>query len=98
MIWKLWMKKVMIESDDDIDEEKSDLSSDGDDEELRTYVEIVKGMYKGYFAVVTLGGYGDEVEINYFENKEKWWNLEEHDLSSGERNKLKVTKKCSYGP
>ena len=47
MIWKLWMKKVMIESDDDIDEEKSDLSSDGDDEELRTgtYVQIVKGMY-----------------------------------------------------
>ena len=36
------------------------------------YVVVVKGMSKGYYATVLGNGYGDEVEINYFQKKEKW--------------------------
>ena len=57
------------------------------------YVKVTGGSFKGYYAVVTESSYGDELEINYFEKKEKWWTLKENDLDSTEINDLqKVTK------
>ena len=34
-------------------------------------MKVTKGNYLGYFALVTGDGYGGEIEINYFECKNK---------------------------
>ena len=57
------------------------------------YVKVIGGAFVGYYAVVTSEGYGDEVEVNYFEKKGKWWTLKEYDLDSREKSELqKVVK------
>ena len=53
------------------------------------YVVVIKGMFKGYYATVLGEGYGDEIEINYFEKKKKWWTLKENDIDCRERDELK---------
>ena len=56
------------------------------------YVMVIHEPFSGYFAVVTDNSYGDKSEIQYFQNKEKWWILIENDFDSRLANELKPVK------
>ena len=56
------------------------------------YVMVIHEPFRGYFAVVTDNSYGDKSEIQYFQNKEKWWILIENDFDSRLANELKPVK------
>ena len=50
---------------------------------------MIKGNYTGLYASVKGRSYGDEWELNYFENKYgKYWVLKEKDLDSREEEDL----------
>ena len=75
------------EDGEEREEEQGEVIATGD------YVKIVSGAYLGYYAIVTGESYGEELEIQYFEKKEKWWVLKEHDLDSRPQTELRrVTK------
>jgi len=48
-------------------------TGDGDQEDLKRVdcVKVTKGSYLGYFALLTGDGYGEEIETNYCECKNK---------------------------
>ena len=56
------------------------------------YVMVIHEPFRGYFAVVTDNSYGDKSEIQYFQNKEKWWILIENDFDSCLANELNLLK------
>ena len=56
------------------------------------YVMVIHEPFRGYFVVVTDNSYGDKSEIQYFQNKEKWWILIENDFDSRLANELKPVK------
>ena len=70
------------------DDEKSNYALELPEEcsafQLGDYVKVIVGSFKGYYAVVTGSSYGDELEMNYFEKKEKWWTLKENEWDSRE--------------
>ena len=80
------------ESDDDLlsSDEESDngAEEEGGDEQqgerisTGESVRVVSGAFLGYFAMVVGESYGEELEIQYFEKKEKWWVLKEYDFDS----------------
>ena len=79
-------------TDDELtsDNEERDSSDDHqDDLKQGGCVKVIKGNYRGYFALVTGDGYGGEIEINCFKGKIKWWVLKENDLDSRDRGDLK---------
>ena len=58
------------------------------------YVQITKGMFLGYYASLIEEGYADELEIQYFAEKEgkphgRYWVLMEHDYDSRPKCDLK---------
>ena len=56
------------------------------------YVKVIAGMCRGYYAVVQGGGYGDEIELQYFkENSGKhgnYWVLADNDFDDREPSDL----------
>ena len=46
------------------------------------FVKIIRGNYVNYYAVVTGLSYGNELEINYFVKREKFYVLKDNDLDS----------------
>ena len=48
---------------------------------------------RGYFSVVTDKSYGDEFEIQYFQQKKKWWILKENHFDSRLANELNPVKR-----
>ena len=52
------------------------------------YVKITNGNFAGMYASVLGEGYGDEVEIQYFMKKGRYWILKENDYDSRERDDL----------
>ena len=81
-----------IDGDSDEDSATDELT---DDQTFKTgdYVKIVKGDYEGWFATVLGESYGGNIEIQYFEKKDKWWVIKPHDKDPrepGELQKLKI--------
>ena len=74
------MKRIREEGDG---KEQGEVIATGD------YVKIVLGVFVDYYAIVTAESYGEELEIQYFEKKEKWWVLKEHDFDSHPQTKLR---------
>ena len=46
------------------------------------FVKIVKGNFRGYYAVITEESYGDKIEINYFEKRQHFYVLKENNMDS----------------
>ena len=46
------------------------------------FVKIIRGNYVDYYAVVTGLSYSNELEINYFVKREKYYVLKDNDLDS----------------
>ena len=46
------------------------------------FVKVVKGNFRGYYAVITGESYGNEIEINYFEKCQCYYVLKENDMDS----------------
>ena len=42
------------------------------------YVKVIAGHNIGYYASVLGEGYGNEIKINYFEQKRNRWRLKDH--------------------
>ena len=80
-----------VTDDELISENEERDSSDEDQDDLKQgdCVKVIKGNYLGYFALVAGDGCGGEIDINYFEGKNKWWVLKEKDLDSSDRGDLK---------
>ena len=64
--------------------QKSLQSSSVEERQLQTgdFVKVVNGSFVGYYAVITGESYGDEIEINYFEKRERHFVLKENDMDS----------------
>ena len=69
------------ESEDDAEEEGED-EQQGEVISTGECVRVVSGAFLGYYAMVVGESYGEELEIQYFEKKEKWWVLKEFDFDS----------------
>ena len=85
----------MLSSEEESEEDGEEGEEEEQGEVIATgdYVKIVSGAFLGYYAIVTGESYGEELEIQYFEKKEKWWVLKEHDLDSRPQTELRrVTK------
>ena len=72
---------------DDSDSESESDESDMETEEVENlhmgdYVKIVSGLFKGYYATVLGESYGEEKEIQYFEEKFGKWILKDGDIDS----------------
>ena len=52
------------------------------------YVKVIAGHNIGYYASVLGEGYGNEIEINYFEQKRNRWQLKDHAKDSREIHEL----------
>ena len=73
------------ESDDDLlsseEESEEDAEEGGENEQQGEVIttgecdRIVSRAFLGYYAMVVGESYGEELEIQYFEKKEKWWVL-----------------------
>ena len=50
--------------------------------QTRDFVKVVKGNFRGYYAVITEESYVDEIEINYFEKRQRSYVLKENDMDS----------------
>ena len=60
--------------------------------QMGDYVKIVSGLFEGLYATVLDKSYGDEFEIQYFEEKFGKWILKEGDIDSRPSNEMiKVT-------
>ena len=59
------------ESEDDAEEEGED-EQQGEVISTGECVRVVSGAFLGYYAMVVGESYGEELEIQYFEKKEKW--------------------------
>ena len=46
------------------------------------FVKVVKGNFRGYYAVITGESYGNEIEINNFEKRQCYYVLKENDMDS----------------
>ena len=46
------------------------------------FVKVVKGNFRGYYAVITEESYGDKIEINYFEKRQPFYVLKENNMDS----------------
>ena len=46
------------------------------------FIKIVKGNFRGYYAVITEESYGDKIKINYFEKRQHYYVLKENDMDS----------------
>ena len=46
------------------------------------FVKVVKGNFRGYYAVITEESYGDKIEINYFEKHQPFYVLKENNMDS----------------
>ena len=55
-----------------------------------SYVQVVSGPFKGFYASVVCNSYGDEWEINFFEKKFGSWVLKEGDIDSREESDLEL--------
>ena len=54
------------------------------------YVKVIKNPYKGYYATVTDSSANEEIEINYFQRKGKYWKLKKYDLDSKTPDKIEL--------
>ena len=65
------------------------------------YVEVVQGLFRGYYAVVIGDGYGDELEIQYFQEKTdsngSYWELATYDYDCRPSEDLKKIEPSIYG-
>ena len=69
--------------DDELTSENGERDSSVDDQDDLKRCYCVKVLCIGHWH-----GYGREIEINYFEGKNKWWVLKENDLDSRDRGDL----------
>ena len=46
------------------------------------HIKVIRNAYQGYYATVTDCCAYEEIEINYFQRKEKFWKLRDYDLDS----------------
>ena len=58
------------------------------------FVKVVKGNFRGYYAVVTQESYGDEIKINYFEMRQRYYVLKENDMDLHTQTDLRVGGRC----
>ena len=87
------------ESDGDLlpseEESEDDAEEEGEDEQQGEIIStgecvwVVSGAFLGYYAMVVGESYGEELEIQYFEKKEKWWVLKEFDFDSRPQTNLR---------
>ena len=54
------------------------------------FVKVVKGNFRGYYPVITEESYGDEIEINYFEKRQRYYVLKENDMDSRTQTDLEL--------
>ena len=86
---------INIEDDTSFDEpsqseaREKDTTRDTTVFKMGDYVQVISGNYKGCYATVLGEGYGDEIELNYFEKKRKWWDLKRNAKDSREVEELK---------
>ena len=54
------------------------------------FVKVVKGYFRGYYAVLTRECYGDEIKINYFEKCQCYYVLKENYMDSRTQTDLEL--------
>ena len=65
------------------------------EEEVNTatgdYVKVIYGAFRDYFAIVVGDTYREEIEIQYFKKKEKWWIL-----TAAQKKSYRRLRKCAW--
>ena len=58
--------------------------------DMGDYMKVIRKAYQGYYATVTDCSVHEEIEINNFQRKEKFWKLRDYDLDSRIPDEIKL--------